>query len=66
MRFPFFATNRSLDEETEHSRLLRVELWEETGKIHNRLQESEEYQNKLETRIAALEVWKNHGRKKRK
>lgn len=66
MRFPFFATNNDLDYETERSRIKRVDLWEETREINRRHNENRERTDKLESRIAALEVHKNHGRKKGK
>ncbi|KKM24639.1 hypothetical protein LCGC14_1603120 [marine sediment metagenome] len=66
MRFPFFATNKSLDDKAEHSRAKRIDLWEETRQIYERHIKNEERIDKLESRIAALEVWKNHGRKKGK
>ena len=66
MRFPFFATNKALDTLEKFTSMMRNGLWNANTSLDKRLLKEIELRQKLESRIAALEVWKNHGRKKRK
>ena len=65
MRFPFFATNRTVNWVRTLGEISRTEVRKTISNNYERLLDEQKLRHKLEERVAKLEEAKKHGRKKR-